>query len=116
MGALAALGLVSPSAVVFLFEWDRVLWPSPLVPYLPLLAVWTTLSCCVVVQVQVSYAPRGSPRRRTLAPRCRSLSKSLHANLPATESVLSAYKGALLRPGAVEIGNLRFLLADGARV
>ena len=69
-----------------------------------------------VFQVQVSYAPRGSPRRRTLAPRCRSLSKSLHANFPATESVLSAYKGALLRPGAVEIGNMRFLLADGARV
>ena len=40
-----------------------------------------------VFQVQSYHAPCGSPQRRTQTPRCCSLSKSLHTNLPATKSV-----------------------------
>ena len=61
-------------------------------PLSPLVGVLISLSCCVVFQVQDSHAPRGSPQCRIQAPRCCLLSRSLHANLPATESIPTTQK------------------------
>ena len=127
-GTFKPSGLFPLSLVLFLFELDLVVLtftPPPISSY-----VGGCGPCLAVV-----FSDLGFPLRRTSPHRaspCRACLRStinlfladvhptqrLHANLPRQLLFPTPcqHKLRFIRPGVVEIGNLRFLTADGSRV
>ena len=115
MGVLQPSGDL-PIVLFFLSSCERVRDASWFHPSPSLLPCWRFFSLSSSVVVQGRFSPQrasaraSSPRGGVTPPR------SLHANLPNDGIPKpTCHTCAPLGPSAVEIGNLRFLLADVAR-